>query len=357
MRNIKYYIVLLIFILGIGCSKGLPDNPAEGGGSTPPPNPPAIAHPGSLGFLGDTTDVSPTVTGGLVLMGGGSDVSAAFRWMIGKAGGGNAVIIRATGTDAYNSYVNGLGNLKSVETLLINSRDLANNDQVVRVIRNAELLFIAGGDQSDYMNYWRGSKMADAINYLLTTKKAPVGGTSAGCAILGKVYYSGENGSVTSAEALANPYRSTITLYKNDFLNAPFMTDVITDQHFLTRNRQGRLTVFLARSLQDWNIPAKGIAADEGTAVCVDENGMAKVFGSSNAYFLQSNSSKKPEKCQQGVPLDYINGNQSVMVYQIEGNGVGNGSFSVSDFDSTKASGGAWSWWSVTNGTLNQVSF
>ena len=355
MKNVKYFIVVLSVMIGFGCSKNLPDNPAEGGGGYTPPA--GVAHPGSLGFVGDTTDVSPSVTGGLVLMGGGSDVSSAFRWMIGKSGGGNAVIIRATGTDAYNSYVNGLGSLKSVETLLINSRDLANNDQVVRVIRNAELLFIAGGDQSDYMNYWRGTKMADAINYLLTTKKAPVGGTSAGCAILGKIYYSGENGSVSSDEALSNPYRSTINLYKNDFLTPPFMNDVITDQHFLTRSRQGRLTVFLARSLQDWNIAAKGIASDEATAVCIDQNGQASVFGSSNAYFLMSDASKKPEKCQQGFPLDYINSNKSVMVYQIRGTSAGNGSFSVNDFDTTKASGGAWSWWSVTNGVLNQVSF
>ncbi|MEO6819403.1 MAG: cyanophycinase [Ginsengibacter sp.] len=357
MKTVKYLTFGILMIIAVACKKDLPGNPAENGGQQPPAPPPAMSHPGSLGFLGDTTDVSPTVTGGLVLMGGGSDVSAAFRWMIDKSGGGNAVIIRSTGTNAYNSYVNGLGNLKSVETLLINSRDLANNDQVARVIKNAELLFIAGGDQSDYMNYWRGTKMADAINYLLTTKKAPVGGTSAGCAILGKIYYSGENGSVTSDEALPNPYRSTITLYKNDFLNAPFMNDVITDQHFLTRNRQGRLTVFLARSLQDWNIAAKGIAADEGTAVCVDQNGKAVVYGSSNAYFLKTDISKKPEKCQPGLPLDFINDNKSVMVYQIRGSTVGNGSFSVSDFNAEKASGGVWSWWSVTNGVLNQISF
>ena len=356
MKHTKKFIAILFILIAVGCGKKEPGNPAEnGGGGTIPP--PSVAHPGSLGFVGDTTDVSPTVSGGLVLMGGGSDVSAAFKWMIERSGGGNAVIIRATGTNAYNSYVNSLGNVKSVETLLINSRDLANNENVARVIRNAEMLFIAGGDQSDYMKFWRGTKTADAINYLLNTKKAPVGGTSAGCAILGKIYYSGENGSVTSDEALANPYKSTITLYKNDFLSAPFMDNVITDQHFLTRGRQGRLMVFLARALEDWNIPAKGIAMDEATAVCVDKSGKATVFGSSNAYFFISDAAKKPEKCQAGLPLDFTNTNTSVMVYQVRASTVGNGSFSVSDFDTSKASGGSWAWYWVTNGVLGQAPF
>ena len=39
-----------------------------------------------------------------------------------------------------------------------------------------------------------GTKLNAAINYLLKEKKVSVGGTSAGCAILSGIYYSGENG-------------------------------------------------------------------------------------------------------------------------------------------------------------------
>jgi cyanophycinase len=150
--------------------------------------------------------------------------------------------------------------VNSVETLLINSRSLADNDTVAAIIRNAEMLFIAGGDQSNYMQYWRGTKTGAAINYLLTQKKAPVGGTSAGCAILGGFYFSGENGSVTSAEALQDPYKNSITVYNNDFLKPPYLQTVITDQHYLARNREGRSLVFLARIQKDWNIAAQAIA-------------------------------------------------------------------------------------------------
>jgi len=346
--------ILLSACMALSCSKNsTPGNPAAGGGGTTPP----VARPSSLGFVGDSADVSTTAKAGIVLMGGGSDVDAAFKWMIDRSGGGNAVIIRATGTDAYNPYVKALGSLKSVETLLINSRDLANNATVAQIIKNAELLFIAGGDQSDYVNYWRGTKTDEAINYLLNTKKVPVGGTSAGCAIMGQLYYSGENGSVTSPEALANPYANTVTLYKNDFLKAGFLQNIITDQHYLARSRQGRNLTFLARIIKDWSIYPKGISMDEGTAVAIDEAGTAKVFGSSKAYFLATENTKAPEKCEAGVKLQWNAAGKAVKVYLVNGSSTGNGSFSISDFDATKATGGTWYWWSVDNGVWNENPF
>lgn len=133
-----------------------------------------LLRPSSLGIIGDTTDVKTFTKNGIVLMGGGKDVDAAFKWMIEKSGGGNAVIIRASGTDAYNKYVYNLGKLHSVETLKIDSRVLADNDTVIRIIRNAEMLWIAGGDQSNYMNYWKGTKTAEAINYLINKKRFPL---------------------------------------------------------------------------------------------------------------------------------------------------------------------------------------
>ncbi|CAF4821823.1 unnamed protein product [Rotaria sp. Silwood2] len=58
----------------------------------------------SLGLVGDTADVNTTTVGGTVLIGGGSNVDEAFQWMIKKAGGDDFVVLRASGTDAYNSY-------------------------------------------------------------------------------------------------------------------------------------------------------------------------------------------------------------------------------------------------------------
>ena len=274
-------------------------------------------RPSSIGIIGDTANVNTTTQYGMVMMGGGKDVDAAFKWMIDRSGGGDVVILRASGTDAYDPYIYGLGRVNSVETLKIDSRKLADNDTVAYIIRNAEMLFIAGGDQSNYMRYWKGTKTMDAINYLLNVKHVPVGGTSAGCAILGGFYYSGEGGSITSLQALANPYDSLATIYNNDFLHAPFLKHVITDQHYLTRNRQGRHVAFLSRIMIDWRIAPLGIAANERTAVCMDDKGKTVVLGSSNAYFLITDKKKQPEICKTNTGLTWNRNHKAIKVYEL----------------------------------------
>ncbi len=278
-HSITYILTLLLFGF-VACSKEKKRVDNSTGTDGPGGAGAVIIRPASLGVVGDTANVEAITSAGTVLMGGGTDLDAAFKWMIERSGGGDVVILRASGSTGYYSYVFGLGKVNSVETLKIDNRELANNDDVVKIIRNAEMLFIAVGDQSDYMNYWRGTKTQDAINYLLNVKKVPIGCTSAGCAILSGFYYSGEKGSVVPAEALTNPYDSKITLYNNDFLNPPFLQNVVTDQHYLARRREGRHVAFIGRILKDFNKSVLGIAADERTAVCIDDKGKAKVFGS-----------------------------------------------------------------------------
>lgn len=307
----------------------------------------------SIGFTGDTSDVVTPTRGGVALIGGGGDVPGAFKWMIDRSGGGNVVVLRASSNYLYNETINSLGKVHSVETLLIDSREMANRPEVARVIRNAEMLFIVGGDQSNYMNFWRNTRTSEAINYLLNVKKVPVGGTSAGCAVLTGMYYSGEGGSATSA-ILENPYDSIVKLYNNDFLEPPYLRNVLSDMHFLTRRRQGRHVTFLSRIIKDWKVFPKGIAMDEKTAVCIDEKGNATVFGVSSAYFLMTDRAKAPERCQPGQSLEWNTGGKAIKVYEIKGSETGNGNFSVSDFAGDKANGGKWWWWSVEDGELRQ---
>ncbi|MXV51651.1 type 1 glutamine amidotransferase-like domain-containing protein [Pedobacter sp. HMF7647] len=308
------------------------------------------SRPASIGIIGDTSDIATPTTGGTVLMGGGNDVNQAFQWMIRKSGGGDVVVIRAAGTDAYNPYINALGKVNSVETLKIDSRELADNDTVISIIKNAELLFIAGGDQSNYMKYWKGTKTADAINYLMNEKKVPVGGTSAGCAILCGYYFSGEKGSITSTEALADPYNAAVTLYKQDFLHPPFLENVITDQHYLTRNREGRHIAFISRIKKDWNGKLTGIAVDEKTALCIDNNGYATVFGSSYAFIIKPNNGNI-EVCEKNQRLTWINGEKALAVYQIKGKDSGAGEIKLAAKSmKDKKSEGKWLYWWVDQG-------
>jgi cyanophycinase len=260
-------------------------------------------------IVGNSGDASPSagLSPGLVLVGGGLDVDEGFQWMCSRAGGGDFVVIRATGTDAYNPYIQQLcPQMDSVETIIITSRDGAAQQYVIDHIRNAEALWIAGGDQSDYTTLWKGTPVQDAINYVANTKAAPVGGTSAGLAVFGEFIYTGLVGSVTSSQALANPYHRYVTLDR-DFLDIPNMANKITDSHFVTRDRMGRTIAFLARLMADgWASPGvRDIGIDEHTAVLVLPDGSATMAGTGAAYFLQADSACAV--CQPKVPLTIHN--------------------------------------------------
>jgi cyanophycinase len=266
--------------------------------------------------VGDTTDVvlprpaSPS----LVLMGGGPDVDDAFKWMIHKGGGGNFVVIRATGTEAYNPYIYEMGGVRSVETIVVPSRAAANDPFVLQRIRGAEALFIAGGDQSDYIKYWKGTPLEGALQEL-ANRNVPLGGTSAGLAVLGQFIYSGMNQSVTSLDALANPYDKNVTLDR-DFLALPPLARVITDSHLDARDRMGRLVAFLARIVNDgWTSSARGIGVDVETALLV-ENGQGTKVGIGSVYFLQTVG--LPQVIAPKTPLTYEN----VGVQRLSGTGA-----------------------------------
>ena len=313
--------------------------------------------PSSIGIVGDPKDVTVTTSAGTVLMGGSTDVDSAMKWMINKSIGGDVVIIRASGATGYNQYlydlvkVNGIRQVNSVETLLINSVELANNPKVAERIKEAEMLFIAGGDQANYIRFWRNTTVEEALNYLINVKKVPVGGTSAGCAILGEAVFTAENNTITSEEALVNPFNSKITLAKSDFINNPFLKNTITDTHYNNPDRKGRHITFLARLANDFNWQEhKGIGVEEETAVCIDENGKAVVYGTGTAYFLKG-SSEKPEKCSPNNKLNWVNNKKAIQAYLITGKETGNGSFDLTNW--TTVSGGTSKNMYVTDGVLS----
>lgn len=267
----------------------------------------------SLGRVGNPMDVATSPLGGIVLMGGGPDVDDAFKWFIEQVDGGDIVVIRATGTDAYNEYIYSLGTVNSVETLLINSRALANDDEINGVLQKAEGIFIAGGNQADYVEYWRETKLETTLNDLMHTKKCAIGGTSAGNAILGEFYFSALKGTITSSEALQNPYHARLQLGGVDFLTTPNLEQTITDTHFNNPDRRGRLITFMARMMNDYNLNvAYGIGVEESTAVCISNVGVATVKGTGDVYFLKAQS--KPDRCESGSPLHWDNEIQAFII-------------------------------------------
>jgi cyanophycinase-like exopeptidase len=271
---------------------------------------PSAAPPAKYDYYltGNAADASGVTEFGLGLMGGGTDVDALFRWMSDRAGGGDFVVIRASGADGYNQYVYDLGEFDSVETLVLENRSASSDPFVLQTIRNAEALFIAGGDQSNYVNFWKGTPIEDAIHEL-AARGIPIAGTSAGTAILTEFVYAAQRFSATSADALANPYNRDITLDR-DFLLLPHMNGLISDQHLIERDRLGRTLTFMARIVADgWAPESRAIAIDRETAVLIDEAGRARIVANADhptpyAYFIRGGV---PEICQPGTPLTYRN--------------------------------------------------
>lgn len=267
-------------------------------------------------LTGNPENVERQTRGLIVMQGGGDDVDENYIQMGARGGGGDFVVLRASGAAEYNDYIFELCQCDSVETLVFDDREAASDPFVIQVISNAEALFIAGGDQSKYVRYWQNTPVQDAINHVVT-KPAPVGGTSAGMAILGEFVYSAMTESVTTESGLGDPYNADLTLAR-DFLDIPWMKNIITDQHLQERNRIGRTIAFLARLVEDgWTRQGHAIAADRETAVHVDpKTGKATVFANVDhetpfAYFMRTTGN--PERCIAGRPLTYRN----IEVYRI----------------------------------------
>lgn len=255
-------------------------------------------------LTGNAADVTTPTKGGLQLEGGGTDIDQAFRWLIAHSGGGDIVVIRASGADGYNPYIVKLGQVDSVESIVFKSREASFDKDVIRTIEHAEAVFIAGGDQSNYVKYWKGTPVEDTLN-ALAKRGVPIGGTSAGLAVLGQVAYTasndGDGPSLTSAVALANPYNPQVAL-EHQFLTMPNLAGIVTDSHVGPRDRLGRTLVFLARVLTDgWASPARAIAVDQESAVLVEADGTATVVGKAPTYFIETTA--KASICKPGTPL------------------------------------------------------
>jgi cyanophycinase len=248
-------------------------------------------------------------------MGGGADIDECFRWMIERSGGGDFLVLRTSGTDAYDPYIYEMSTRAgtkphSVATLIVHSRQAASDPFVLAAIAHAEALWIAGGDQTKHVRCWKGTPLLAAIEAAVA-RGVPLGGTSAGLDVLGEFIFSGENDADTmqdlsSGEALANPFHPRITLVR-DFLNLPHLAGVLFESHFVQRDRMGRLVAFLGRILDNgWANEARGIGIQGRTALIVEPDGLATVVCGPDAiapaaYFLRM--SRESTVCRAGQPL------------------------------------------------------
>ncbi|MEP6483046.1 MAG: cyanophycinase [Rudaea sp.] len=252
-------------------------------------------------------------TYGLALMGGGGKVDAAFKFIAERAGGGHVVILGAVSDDSFDpadgaygkSYMTQWGPVTSAETIIFHHREASSDPRVLAALRNADGIFLEGGDQSSYIKYWKGTGVQDALNAHVKANR-PIGGSSAGLAILGHYSYTAlDGGSMESKVALANPFDSGVTL-ETDFLHIRNLESVVTDTHFSARSRLGRLITFIARLQKENDKNIVGIGVDEHTALLVDENGSAKLaVGSHGSAWMVT--PQEPAQLVAGKPLTMRN--------------------------------------------------
>jgi cyanophycinase len=297
--------------------------------------------------VGSKDDARTKPIAGIAMMGGGKDLDEAFRWLCERGNGGDFLVLRARGDDDYNSYVNGLCRANSVATLIVPDQQVAEDPKVAETIRNAEVVFIAGGDQANYIRGWKGTPLEDAVNEDIAAGK-PIGGTSAGLAVLGEFVYAAlgdkpDDKDLASADVLPNPYSDRVTLERN-FLKIPQLENLITDSHFAKRDRMGRTLGFLARIMKDgWSASPREVAIDERSAVLVDADGKATVVGTGKgAYFLRP--TETPGVCEKRVPLTL----GAVSVYRVPAGGQ-------FDLSSWKGDGGTAYSLSVVRGKIEST--
>lgn len=235
---------------------------------------------------GDLTGARPGPTAGaMMLLGGGDWPKPAFRWFVERMGGGHLVILKASyGDETQKEFLADIGGATSVQTIVFHSRDAALDARVIDIVRRADGIFIGGGDQSNYVRFFKGTPLNEVLDAHVRAGK-PIGGTSAGLAILGAYSYGAmDGGSLVSKDALKNPLGSGVTLVR-DFLHMPYLGRVITDTHFAARERFGRLVTWVARLASEEREPGvTGIGVDEQGALCVEADGTAKVYANGRGF-------------------------------------------------------------------------
>lgn len=281
------------------------------------PDPPKTEpRPGLIGAVGDTTNHVATPTPLVVLGGGSTDVDEAMRAFAQAANGGDLAILRTTGGTGYNPYLFDLAPVHSVETFRIASRELAHNPRLSVVLHEMEAIFLAGGDQATYFEYWENTHVTRALSALVHEKRGAVGGTSAGAMFLGGFAFDSREGTITSEEALANPMSSLVSVRRAAYTPPTFLENWLVDTHFSERSRMGRLVTFLARIYAENPIPPCGLGVDEQTAAVVDAEGTAHVMGQGAAWVVCP-AQEAPPELRAGQPLHWHHPARPIRVVRV----------------------------------------
>lgn len=234
--------------------------------------------------------------GSVVAHGGGADWELQshremVRWMINQAAAGRegdgkvrVVVLGAAPRepDEPDAAADAFRREGAVVEELVITDGNADAPETAAAIESARVVWIRGGNQWRYVNWWKGTATERAIRKVFEAGGV-VGGTSAGCAILGEVTYDARNGSLRPEQALADSHHENLTL-TDGFLSV--VPGVLFDSHFTERGRIGRLPVMMARAKVDFGKDVLGVGVDHETALMIDREGRGRVIGSGTITIL-----------------------------------------------------------------------
>ena len=263
----------------------------------------ALPRGASSERIGNPDDTVVVGTRRAVLMGGSAEVDPAMALHVAGAGGGDVVVLRASGsTSSYLEYlaseVGADPAPASVEVIRIDNPPAGADDSVLCRVDRAEAVWLAGGDQSDYLLAWP-SELHASLG-ALADRGATVGGTSAGAMALSQASFDADGGSITSGTALADPSGDAVSVSLSPFA-APELDGVIVDTHFMAREREGRLLAFaVAAQAAGLPLPITAVGIDERSALVVEDGSFAVHSSSGGSVWLY----RVAEVAAQSGPLD-----------------------------------------------------
>ncbi|MCB7481481.1 cyanophycinase [Christiangramia sediminis] len=175
-------------------------------------------------------------------------------------------------------------------------------------LRNANLIYISGGDQDRFMQAIKNTPVEQAIheNY---QNGGMIAGTSAGAAVMSKKM-------ITGTELKHPEYHSTFLHLEKDNLELKeglgLIKNVIIDQHFVRRSRYNRLLTAVIEFPE-----ITGIGIDESTAILI-RNNISEVVGESQVIVISNpdkpvNNSKEKLAAKNIKMSIYLNGDKFKM--------------------------------------------
>lgn len=215
--------------------------------------------------------------GKLVICGGGRLPDTLRRRFIELAGGAAAHVVVVTTASVYADTDKMEGKLAfwreqklaSLAVLHTRSRQTADDPQFAKPLIEATGLWFVGGNQSWLTETYLGTATEHEMRAVLA-RGGVVGGTSAGAAIMSPIMIRRDRPELETGPGFG------------------FLPGTVVDQHFLKRNRQGRLLKVL-----DSHRELVGFGIDEGTALVVEGNHLS-VVGESQVVVCTPASTERP---------------------------------------------------------------